>query len=87
MEQVKMADRGHQKACVRRNPSAHSNAIFNPRKGMAQDKDHAVLLPEETLQTLQVFKLRRTGRSPSGEDGETLVFIARSELCSHSKDL
>ena len=80
MEQVKMADRGHQKACVRRDPNAHSNAMCPPRKGMAQDKDHAVLLPEETLQTLQVFKLSRTGRSPSGEDGGPLVFIARSEL-------
>ena len=47
---------------------------------MAQNKDHAVLLPEETLQTLQVFKLKRTGRSPSGEHGGPLVFTARSEL-------
>ena len=47
---------------------------------MAKDKDHAVLLPEETLQTLQVFKLKRTGRSTSGEDGGTLVFTTKLEL-------
>ena len=47
---------------------------------MAKDKDHAVLLPQETPQTLQVFKLKRTGRSPRGEDGGTLVFTTRLEL-------
>ena len=57
-----------------------NNTIFPPRKGMAKDKDHAVLLPEETPQTLQVFKLKRTGRSPRGEDGGTLVFTTRLEL-------
>ena len=48
----KIADRGHQKAHVRRDQRAHSNTVPQ-RTGKAKDKDHEVLFPEGTQLTLR----------------------------------
>ena len=54
-EKAKIADRGHQKDHVRRDQRAHSNTV-RQRTVKAKDKDHEVLFPEGTLQTLRRSK-------------------------------
>ena len=80
-EKAKIADRGHEKAHVRRDQRAHSNTV-RQRSGKAKDKDHEVLFPEGTLQTLRGSKSKTLEGCNLEKMTGFLVSDSKSVACS-----